>query len=306
MTRKFAAFVRTLAAAAALALPVAAAVAAAPVAGESSGVVVESGFTKPYERADMTLQTYGLIADIPVKRGDAVKKGDVLLKQDDRADQKALDALQLEADSTVRIEASKADLEVKKIQLQREEELDKNGASNRMQLEDARMKVIYADATAKVSELDSAKNKLDADRQRIKVEQMKLVSPLDGIVERIDATAGEITDPQKSMVTVVQINPLKVQLHLPTATASKLKHGDVLDVRYVNDGNSAEWKQAKVIYIAPVAEADADRAEITLELPNPDGRMAGLWVSVKIPEALAEQTAGAVEKPDDVNARANQ
>jgi RND family efflux transporter MFP subunit len=304
MTRRLAALVRTFAAAAAFALPSASALSAPPAPADSSSVITESGFTKPWERAEMTMQTYGLIADIPVKRGETVKKGDVLLQQDDRADQKALEALQLEADSTVRIEASKADLEVKKVQLARVQDLYKSGGSNNIELEDAKTKVVYADATAKVSELDNAKNKLDADRQRIKVEQMKLLSPLDGIVERIDAAVGEITDPQKSMVTVVQINPLKVQLHVPTALASKLKTNDGLDVRYVNDG-AADWKQAKVIYVAPVAEADADRCEITLELPNPEGRMAGLWVSVKIPEALAAQPASAVEKAD-VNARANQ
>src|SRR5687768_11881514 len=99
MTRNLNAVVTSFAAAAAIALSLAAHAAppAATPAGaaDSTSVITESGFTKPYERAEMTLQTYGIILEIPVKRGNAVKKGDVLLKQDDRADVKALEALQL-------------------------------------------------------------------------------------------------------------------------------------------------------------------------------------------------------------------
>jgi hypothetical protein len=135
---------------------------------------------------------------------------------------------------------------------------------------------------------------------------MKIISPIDGVVERLDATVGEITDPQKNLLSVVQINPLRVELHLPTGTAEKLKMGDVFNVRYANDGPNAEWKQAEVIYIAPVAEADADRCEVNLKLPNPEGRMGGLWLSVKIPEALAAKPAAAVEKPSGSNARVGQ
>lgn len=309
MTKRHNALVHTFAAAAAIALSLPLTLAAAPpapAAADSTSVITEAGFTKPWERAEMTLQSYGIIQEIPVKRGDAVKKGDVLLKQDDRADVKALESLQLEADSMVRIEAAKADQEVKKIQLTRVEKLHSEGGSNNIELEDARTKVVYANATTKVEELNNLKNKLDADRQRIKVDQMRLVSPIDGIVERLEATVGEITDPQKNAISVVQINPLRVEVHLPTAQAEKLKSGDVLEVRYVNDGPTAEWKQAKVNYVAPVAEAEADRCEINLELPNPEGRMAGLWLSVKVPEALAGQPAAAVEKPKEPNARVAQ
>jgi len=315
MTRKTNAFVRTLVAAAAFALPAAFAMAAppappAPAAPADSAGTITSGYTKPWERAEMTLPSYGIIREIKVREGDRVKVGDVLLKQDDRADVKALEQFRLEADSTVRVEAAQADLEVKKNQLKREEDLEKQQAGNRIQLEEARMKVVYADATTKVEQLNNLKAKLDADRQGIKIEQMTLSSTLDGVVEKLEASVGEVTDPQKTIVHVVKRDPLKVELSLPSAQVEKLKVGDTLEVRYHNDGPNAQWRQAKVIYIAPVAEADADTAKINLELPNPEDRMAGLWVSVKVPEAIANaQPAAAVEKPEvaaDANARPQQ
>ena len=43
------------------------------------------------------------------------------------------------------------------------------------------------------------------------------------VVEQIDVSVGEVTDPQKPVLTVVQNDPLWVEFHLTTSQSRKLK-----------------------------------------------------------------------------------
>src|SRR5439155_17853927 len=87
--------------------------AAAPAFAQQTGPEnTVGGITKPSVHSKLGLNQLGIIRDLPVQEGQPVKKGDVLLQQDDRAEVAALQAMEAEANSEVKIEASKADLKV--------------------------------------------------------------------------------------------------------------------------------------------------------------------------------------------------
>jgi multidrug resistance efflux pump len=109
---------------------------------------------------------------------------------------------------------------------------------------------------------------------------MTLNSPIDGIVETIDVSVGEVTDPQKPVMTVVKNDPLWVEFFLPTAQSSKLKVGQQLEVRYADQ---PQWAPAKVIYKAPVADVASNTQKMRLEVANSNGTDAGLQVVVRLP-----------------------
>src|SRR4051794_188232 len=64
------------------------------------------GITKPPKTNRLSMAQLGIVREVPVKEGDIVKKGQLLLAQDDRIDAKKLEGLQLEANSTARIDAA--------------------------------------------------------------------------------------------------------------------------------------------------------------------------------------------------------
>ena len=138
----------------------------AAVMAQSTPDVVP-GVTKPYAHPRPGVNGMGTVLELPVKEGQVVKKGDILLRQDDRAERVELERLQKEASSTVRVEANAADLKIKQVQLKRLEDLAKTGNANPTEVEEAQSKVIYADAQTKVSQLELEKAKLDAEKQRI-------------------------------------------------------------------------------------------------------------------------------------------
>jgi RND family efflux transporter MFP subunit len=265
------------------------------------------GKTEPSKRAKLAAQVPGVVKEVKVKRGDVVKKGDVLVQQDDRLAANAYEALKKEADSDVRVQAAKWDLAQKEVEYKRVKGLYYDPAgrgATDLELERADLDVKFKRAQQELSELELVKAKLEAEGARLKVEFMQIIAPFDGIVETIETEAGEMLDPQRpGMMTIVSNEPLTVVVQLSAPQAAKLKKGDTLDVRYKIDAPDA-WLQATVTSLSPVATAGAgfeSQREVRLSLPNPQNREAGLWLWVKLPDA---PSATADAKPEDAKPEA--
>jgi len=248
----------------------------------SSGVIVQ-GVTKPYVPAKPWFNMAGTVLEVPVVKGQTVKKGDVLIRQDDRQEKAELAKLDAEAASNVRVEAADADLKIKQAQLDRLLSLKATGGANPFEIEEAQSKVIYGKAPADIARLDLEKAKRDAEKQRYKVEQMTIKSPVDGRIETIDTGPGDITDPQRPVISVVQNDPLKVQFFIPVVQSNKLKVGDDCQVRYPGEDN---WYPAKVMVKSPLADPASDTQEINLEMKNTDSRDSGMQVQVRLPASI--------------------
>src|SRR4051812_20180962 len=61
----------------------------AAAAADSAGADqnVKQAFTLPYKEYKISFPTMGVIKEVKVKEGDVVKKGDMIMKQDDSEDQ---------------------------------------------------------------------------------------------------------------------------------------------------------------------------------------------------------------------------
>src|SRR5690349_1530778 len=84
-----------------------------PMAGNSSTGII-TAVTEPSKRSQMNFPSMGIIKEVPVKEGQVVKKGDVLMIQDPDIEQAELERLKSEADSTARIAYYQAALDLKK------------------------------------------------------------------------------------------------------------------------------------------------------------------------------------------------
>jgi RND family efflux transporter MFP subunit len=257
------------------------------------------GVTQPIRSniAKRTPPMSGPVLEITVKPGDAVKKGQLLIRQDDRAELAKLEGLELEANSTAKIDEAKANLDVKESVLKRKEKTFSEHALSPAELEEARLEKIDAEARLKVAQLDVAKARTDVKYQKVKIDQMRIVADFDGHVESLDTNVGEITDPTKPMITIVQTNPLWVEVrNMPTVWAGRLKVGDKVEVRY--DDRYAgtpiydqKWVQAEVIFKQQLADERSDTQLVTVSMPNPNHLDAGLQVVVKLPDSVVNPAA---------------
>lgn len=250
-----------------------------------------TGITAPSERLKLAIPVPGIVAERKVKAGDVVKKDQVLLQLDDRSERKALAGLEKEANSTYQVDAAVADLELRKVQLERKENMLKQMVAGLSEVEEARLQVKIGAIREKLQRQELEVKGIEYERQGLKVEQMALKSPIDGEIEAIGVGPGEWADPQKpeGLITVVKNDPLWVEMHLPVEQSQKLKAGQSLPVKYDGD---AKDNEAKVIFITPVSDAASATSLVRLEMPNPQKRPAGLSVSVKLPDDVAAMAEG--------------
>jgi multidrug efflux pump subunit AcrA (membrane-fusion protein) len=81
---------------------------------------------------------------------------------------------------------------------------------------------------------------------------------------------------QAPIMTIAQLDPLRVQLVVPAATMHRLRTGMAADVRL--DWHESKTHQAKVVLINPVLEPATRTVVLHLELPNP-GHQIPPWLS---------------------------
>lgn len=253
----------------------------------------EQGTTIPSKEVELAFNTPGLIDEVKVKDGDLIKKGDLLATQDTAVEEAALAREEFLLKSNVQARAAEAQRDLAKVNLERAERLLKSGgagfggAGSQSEYDQAKVEHTIAILKVELAAEETEAKRLDLVKLRKQIERMRIVSPIDGYVRKVEAAEGEVSDPQKPSIIVVTNNPLKVETKIPTRIANTLKLGQTLQVRYVDE---QKWREAKITYFDPVADPSivgGGEQPIHLELANPENRRAGQQVAVKLPSNLA-------------------
>jgi RND family efflux transporter MFP subunit len=100
--------------------------------------------------------------------------------------------------------------------------------------------------------------------------QRTIRSPLSGVVVEKYLSEGERVE-EKAVVKVATIDPLRVEVIVPSSYFSKIKTGMVATVK--PDMAEAEARPATVIVVDRVIDAASNSFRVRLELPNPDNAL---------------------------------
>lgn len=287
-----------------------------PLAPVILGTVQETGITMPLKEWTPLFKYQGVIRDVPVKEGEVVKAGQLLLAQDNQeelielmADQKLATSNAAVASAKAALVGRKADLvskqaefEAKKLEYERVKKILDGGGGNNSEVDKAKYEMEATDASIDAArgmiasaeadiekahdEQDQAKYK--ADHQQAHLKLMEIRAQEDGVVLAVNVQPGDAADPnrQTPLITVVKIDLLKVEFHLPAVEAQKLKTGQKLRVSY----DHKEWGEATVMPLPPVALAPAGGLQtVHMELSNPNLRAAGQSIYIELPQDIVAQ-----------------
>lgn len=143
-------------------------------------------------------------------------------------------------------------------------------------------------------QLTNAQNSLaSAERtlQNVK-ENTLLVSPINGIVTARNYDPGDMTG-ALPIVTVAQVNPVKVIINVSESELSKVKKG--MPARVTFDTYGDEVFEGKITMVSPTVDSNSRTFGVEISMPNSEGRiLPGMFGRVK----LELGTANHVVVPD--------
>lgn len=131
-------------------------------------------------------------------------------------------------------------------------------------------------------QLTNAENSLAAAERTLKnvKENTILVSPINGIVTARNYDPGDMTG-ALPIVTVAQVNPLKIVINIPESELSKIKKGMPAQITFDTYGD--EIFDGTVNLISPTVDTNSRTFGVEIGMKNNDGRiLPGMFGRVKL------------------------
>jgi RND family efflux transporter MFP subunit len=249
--------------------------AAAPVDGQDFDCVIEA--QQVVKLASMAL---GVIASLDVDRGDLVRKGQVLGKLDDRVEAANLALSVAKAENNHDIIAGQARLKYLTRKYSRAAQLVTSNIVSQTSTDEAESDMKVAAQQLETAELNLRIAKLEVKQAEAVLQQRIFVSPVDGVVVERLLVPGEYRNDQLPVMTLAQIDPLRVEAFLPTAFYGQVKETDVAEV-HPEEPVGGTYR-ATVTVVDRVMDAASGTFGVRLALPNPELRLpAGLKCKVR-------------------------
>jgi len=245
--------------------------------------------SKPSGDVRLAMTEPGLIAKVLVKDGSPVKAGDVLIQLDDEVRKVELAFAKAEAESTIRVEAAVLTLEQKTVYYKRLATVGALATSD-TERELAKLDVDIATKQWELEQLQQGQNALKVKELSLRIDRMKIVSPIDGKVEQVVVKDGEALDSMAQVIRVVNVDPLWIDVPMPMGKAETLakalKNGDggaTVSVCFPDADGRPDGESTcagTVIHVAQVADGASQSRVVRVEVPNPGDRPAGehVWV----------------------------
>ncbi|TGQ30448.1 MULTISPECIES: efflux RND transporter periplasmic adaptor subunit [unclassified Mesorhizobium] len=225
-----------------------------------------SGLTEADKRAVLATRVAGVIDKLPVKQGQHVKTGDLVLML---AAEEKLSAVS----------------NAKQLLVQRQAELDaaqrlaRTGNLPKLQLDTAR-----SNLTSAQSLLETAQAELD--RNEVK-------APFDGVIDRVPVELGSSVMQGGEVATILSLDPVIARGEVSERDLRYIKIGDEANVRLVND----QTVKGTVRYISRDASSMTRTFRVEVAIPNPEGTIpAGMTAEI----ALSALPTDAVMLPRSV------
>ena len=259
----------------------------------------ERAFTRPSEERKLNFGIPGLVTKVNVIEGQAVKTGDVLAEQDTTVEQANKRAYEIEAQSTVEVRYAEKDVELKRVKHEKMQGLRKLNNATELEVREAKLEVERAIASVELAKQKAAIAGAQAATEQAKIDLKQIKSTIDGVVTSLETHPGEVAEPNphpdKPAIRVVQNNPLWIDVHFPASQVNKLKQGQQLQVRYMDED---KWATAEVVFLNQTVRPGSQTRMMRLVMPNPDERPSGLEVMVKLPDAAVASGNGSEARAD--------
>ncbi len=225
----------------------------------------------------------GLIEQVHVKRGDFVRKAQVVVTLESGPERAALALARSKATMKGPLEASASRLDFAVKKEQRALELYKQKFVSAGALDEARTQRELAESELKEARENQKLNELEMQRAEEVVKLRTIRSPFNGVVVERYLTSGEFatSNVKNPILKLAEVDPLNVEVILPANLYGRIKTGARAKVTPEAPGGDFA---ATVVLVDRVIDAASGTFGVRLELPNPGQHIpAGAKCRVKFP-----------------------
>ncbi|MGB3537422.1 MAG: efflux RND transporter periplasmic adaptor subunit [Mesorhizobium sp.] len=211
-----------------------------------------SGLTEADKRAVLATRVGGVIARLPVRQGQRVKAGDLILMLD--AEEKVSG-----------VDNAKQLLVQRQAELDAAERLAKSGNLPKLQLDTARSNLTSAQSALRTAQAELDRNEVKA--------------PFDGIVDRVPVELGSAVMQGGEVATILALDPIVARGEISERDLRFIRNGDEADIRLVN----GETVTGKLRYISRDASAATRTFRVEIAIPNAEGAIpAGMTAEITL------------------------
>jgi len=240
---------------------------------------------EPDRVADIGSQVVGLVQQLHVERGDQVSAGQPLLSLKADVERANMGVAERRAGIDADVRAATSSLELARQKVSRAEALVAQNFVSVQALDLARGE--HELAAQKLSQV-RAQREVWGEERRVAAAQLALRtlnSPFAGVVVERFVNLGERVE-DRPLMRVAVIDPLRVELLVPTAQYGTLAPGDTVSIQPELPG--AAPVNATVRHVDRVLDPASNSFRVRLSLPNPGHRLpAGLRCKAEAVAAVA-------------------
>ncbi len=241
-----------------------------PVFAQTSGNHENTQFDcviEPQQMVKLASPVVGVVARLDVDRGDVVTKGQVLGTLEDGVEEATLALAKAKARNQYTIKAIQARLEFLQAKEGRTGQLMAKSFASQATAEEAQAEARVAEEQLSEAKLNLEVAKLEVWRSEELLKQRKLYSPIEGIVVERLLVPGEYRNEQTPILTLAEMNPLRVEVILPTAFFEQIHVGSEALVSPEQPIGGSH--KAVVTVVDRVLDAASGTFGVRLRLPNP-------------------------------------
>jgi multidrug efflux system membrane fusion protein len=211
-----------------------------------------SGHTEAEKRATLAIRVMGVIKELPVREGDHVNKGDLVMR---------LDA----EDKKAAVEMAEILITQRQAEADAAERLVKGGNMPKLQADQARSLLSAAKAQLKTAQAELARNEIYA--------------PFNGVIDRVPVERGSAIMAGGEVATLINLDPLLAIGEVGERDLQYLKLGSAADIHLVND----QTVKGTLRYISRDATSATRTFRVEVAIPNEDKTLpAGMTAEITL------------------------
>lgn len=212
------------------------------------------GTVRANEEATLSPKITERVTAVNFDSGEHVEKGKLLIQLNDAEQQAQLDEMQASLDERSR-------------QLERVRSVEDSGALSKSVIDE------------EVSRFNVAKAQLELAKAR--VEDRKIYAPFDGMLGLRDVSPGELVEAGDSLITIIDLTPVKVDFTIPERYFAKVQPGLKISARA--ESYPDRVFEGEVRSISPQIDPVSRAAQVRAFVPNEDFALRpGMLLNVEL------------------------